>query len=101
MTFEERLADIKDNPEAHIQHGSFDAFKACCLKDGGLDLQLYYAHIDLWFAIPFESVEICCMENGALDLQLLDAHADLVNIGSNGGTRCDVTSGPCACGAWH
>ena len=20
---------------------------------------------------------------------------------TNGGVRCDVTSGPCACGAWH
>jgi len=49
----------------------------------------------------FETLQICCMEDGALDLQLLDAHAAHVDMGSNGGVRCDVRSGPCACGAWH
>lgn len=69
MTHQERLADIKEHPEAHRHE--------------------------------FQTLQICCMESGALDLQLLDAHAEHINMGTNGGVRCDVTSGPCACGAWH
>ena len=23
------------------------------------------------------------------------------DYGTNGGTRCDVSSGPCSCGVWH
>ena len=40
----------------------------------------------------------CCMVDGALDFQLMDAHPAL---GFNGGQKCDVTEGPCSCGAWH
>ena len=36
----------------------------------------------------------------AFDLSLLEAHKKL-NIGMNGGERCDVVKGPCACGVWH
>lgn len=43
----------------------------------------------------------CCMINGAIDLSLMDAHSQYVDMGTNGGVRCDTSSGPCACGAWH
>lgn len=41
----------------------------------------------------------CSMINGAISLMLLDAHAG--THGTNGGVKCDVAEGPCACGAWH
>ncbi len=41
----------------------------------------------------------CCFVNGAIDLRLMEAHEGLT--GRNGGRGCDVSSGPCACGAWH
>lgn len=43
----------------------------------------------------------CCMAEGVVDLQRIDQHSQYVNMGTNGGVRCDVVSGPCACGAWH
>ncbi len=43
----------------------------------------------------------CCQVHGAIDLSLLEAHGKFVNLGTNGGTRCDVLTGMCACGAWH
>ncbi|MDE2001394.1 MAG: hypothetical protein KGI60_02385 [Patescibacteria group bacterium] len=43
----------------------------------------------------------CCMVKRAIDQTLVQAHGDFVDMGSNAGTRCDVVSGPCACGAWH
>jgi hypothetical protein len=49
----------------------------------------------------FEGLQRCCFVNGALDLSLMEAHERLVDLGTNGGRRCDVTSGPCSCGAWH
>ena len=49
----------------------------------------------------FEGLQRCCMIDGALDGRVMEAHSDLVNLGTNGGQRCDVTSGPCSCGAWH
>ena len=47
----------------------------------------------------FGSLTRCCMVNGVMDLSIMEAHEGL--LGSNGGVGCDVTSGPCACGAWH
>ncbi len=41
----------------------------------------------------------CCTINGVIDLALIEAHGAL--LGRNGGVACDVTQGPCACGAWH
>ena len=41
------------------------------------------------------------MINGCLDLRLMEAHSQYVDMGTNGGVQCDVTEGPCACGAWH
>ena len=49
----------------------------------------------------FEGLMSCCTTNGALDCSLVDAHGKYVNLGTNGGTKCDVISGPCACGTWH
>lgn len=49
----------------------------------------------------FEGLQQCCMVDGALDCQIMDLHSQYVDMGTNGGTRCDVTKGPCACGAWH
>lgn len=54
-----------------------------------------HMHVDL------SSLNSCCLIGGAIDLGLIDAHSQYVNMGSNGGIRCDVVSGPCACGAWH
>ena len=47
----------------------------------------------------FDGLTSCCMIGGALDISIMDAHEGL--LGSNGGKKCDVVSGPCACGAWH
>ncbi len=49
----------------------------------------------------FSDLHACCVIGGVLDSGLLDAHATHAPIGWNGGRACDVTSGPCACGAWH
>lgn len=49
----------------------------------------------------FNELVRCCSVDDATDLFLMEAHLKYVNIGTNGGQRCDVRSGPCACGAWH
>lgn len=49
----------------------------------------------------FEKLIECCMVDGVIDTKLMQAHSDYVDFGSNGGRKCDVLSGPCACGAWH
>lgn len=46
----------------------------------------------------FWDLQKCCDIDGAIDLALIDAHPAL---GTNGGVKCDVASGPCSCGAWH
>lgn len=46
----------------------------------------------------FPELQSCCMVNGAIDLMLMEEHPAL---GYNGGQKCDVTWGPCSCGAWH
>lgn len=43
----------------------------------------------------------CCMVDGVLSLMLMDIHHQYANVGVNGGRKCDVIEGPCACGAWH
>ncbi len=68
-TREEKLKDIKENPEKH-KH-------------------------------DFNGLNQCCFINGAIDLGLMDAHTQYASQGTNGGRGCDVSSGPCACGAWH
>ena len=47
----------------------------------------------------FDGLTTCCMINGAIDISIMDAHEGI--LGQNGGRKCDVTSGPCACGATH
>lgn len=49
----------------------------------------------------FGELQQCSVVDGAIDLSLIDAHSQYVRMGTNGGQRCDVTSGPCACGSWH
>ena len=49
----------------------------------------------------FGSLQRCCIVDGVLDLRLLEAHQTYASLGTNGGRRCDVVKGPCACGAWH
>lgn len=49
----------------------------------------------------FADLQRCCMDGGALNTALLQAHQDYAPVGTNGGVRCDVTSGPCSCGGWH
>ncbi len=68
MTYAEKLADIKKNPEKH-------------------------KHRDL------NALNQCCWNGSALDLGLMQAHEGLQ--GRNGGRGCDVSRGPCSCGAWH
>ena len=41
----------------------------------------------------------CAFVNGAINLVIMAAHEGL--HGYNGGAPCDVSSGPCSCGAWH
>lgn len=43
----------------------------------------------------------CCTVDGAVDGRLMEAHEELAPVGMNGGRQCDVTHGPCSCGAWH
>jgi hypothetical protein len=49
----------------------------------------------------FERLVASCVDkkSGAIDLAALDALEG--SCGRNGGRGCDVTSGPCSCGAWH
>jgi hypothetical protein len=49
----------------------------------------------------FDDLTACCMDQGALDLALMDVHPKIIGSGGSGGSTCDVTEGPCACGAWH
>ena len=46
----------------------------------------------------FGGLDACSTIDGSIYLHLMGAHPAL---GYNGGQKCDVTSGPCACGAWH
>ena len=72
ISLKARLSDIKRNPAKHRHN--------------------------------FHELQECCMVDGALDMDLMDAHAG-VFVGmkdrSFNGCKCDVLSGPCACGGWH
>ena len=46
----------------------------------------------------FEDLMREAMVDGAIDLSIID---NAPAVGYNGGRKCDVTSGPCSCGAWH
>lgn len=49
----------------------------------------------------FEELQACCFIDGAIDIMVMDAHSEYVDLGTNGGVRCDTVEGPCSCGAWH
>ena len=49
----------------------------------------------------FSELSACCIIDGIIQAELIEAHAKYVDLGRNGGVKCDVTKGPCACGAWH
>lgn len=49
----------------------------------------------------FAGLQACCYVDGAMDLRVMGAHETYASVGRNGGQSCDVTSGPCSCGAWH
>ena len=49
----------------------------------------------------FSELSGCCLVDGAVDSRLIDAHGWFDFAGENGGVSCDVTEGPCACGAHH
>jgi len=49
----------------------------------------------------FAGLQRCCFIDGALDMMVMEAHSQHAPTGSNGSSKCDVTSGPCACGAYH
>lgn len=48
----------------------------------------------------YEDLLCCCAFEGSIDSGVMDAHSR-IKIGQNGGRDCDVTEGPCSCGAWH
>lgn len=48
----------------------------------------------------FERLRQCCTIDGAVDLSLMEAHQQHAPVGHNA-SPCDVSSGPCSCGAWH
>jgi hypothetical protein len=45
-----------------------------------------------------ELVNSATLPDGSVDLMAID---NAPAVGYNGGVKCDVTSGPCNCGAWH
>lgn len=49
----------------------------------------------------FDGLVRCCMNDGAINTAIMQAHEDYAPQGVNGGRRCDVSRGPCSCGAWH
>ncbi len=49
----------------------------------------------------FNELQACCMVDGCIDTELMEAHTKYASLGENGGVKCDVVDGPCACGAWH
>ncbi len=71
MTNKELLQDIKDHPENH-RHKNLDELQNCCTDN-----------------------------NGVVHIHLIDAHSRFAPQGINGGVACDVSEGPCSCGAWH
>ena len=48
-----------------------------------------------------DELRACCTYDGGVDFSILDAHSKYVDLGSNGGVKCDAIDGPCSCGAWH
>ena len=49
----------------------------------------------------FGDMQACCTKDGVIDMSIMDAHGKYVDLGTNGGVKCDVAEGPCSCGGWH
>jgi len=49
----------------------------------------------------FIELQACCLFEGTIDSALMDAHSEYIDLGTNGGVKCDTTSGPCSCGGYH
>jgi len=50
----------------------------------------------------FDELTACCITpENAVDLSVMDAHSKYVDLGTNGGVKCDTVEGPCSCGGWH
>lgn len=47
----------------------------------------------------FSELLKCCLDDNAVDLRLMDAHLGVILC--RHAEKCDVVSGPCACGGWH
>lgn len=47
----------------------------------------------------FVGLAACCMIDGSYVLRIQSAHEGLVP--QRNPRPCDVTKGPCSCGAWH
>lgn len=77
-TAESILQEIKESPEHHC-HINYSDLAACCTV----------------------TATIRGRSSLVIDVGLIDAHGAIAPFGYNGGRRCDVVSGPCACGAWH
>lgn len=74
-TRDQVIRDIEEHPELHV-HDFSDLMKCSAVFSEELS-------------------------EFVLDASVFDAHSRHGNLGMNGGIRCDVTSGPCACGAYH
>lgn len=49
----------------------------------------------------FAGLQQCSFIDGHLDMMVMEAHSKYAGQRINGGKRCDVSNGPCSCGAWH
>jgi hypothetical protein len=49
----------------------------------------------------FAELQKCCFVKGALDMMVMEAHSIYAPVGRNDSSKCDVTHGPCSCGAYH
>ena len=64
-------------------------------------LQEIKEHPERHMHVSLSELHSCCFISGATDPALINAHSQYIDMGSNGGRRCDVVRGPCACGAYH
>ena len=46
-----------------------------------------------------ELIRVSSNQKGEIDLREMEREEG--RYGSNGGRGCDVSKGPCSCGAWH
>lgn len=49
----------------------------------------------------FDELMACSTVGNTLVSRLMVTHQIHARLGTNGGIRCDVVKGACACGAWH